>query len=303
MMFLILIFSFLLLIKSADVFTDNASALAKKLGIPSFIIGLTLVSISTSLPELTVSVTSALSGMNDMSIANITGSNLFNLLVGLGVSAILTKLTISKDIMKQVKISIASTLLLIISIAGLYFSRLEGLLFIFVLAIYIYSLIKSKKTDTEEVYEMKHSIPVTILLLILSVAGIIWGGDLLVSSASQVASLLGMSDNLIGLTVVAMGTSAPEFATSIIAVRKGDTELALGNIIGSNIFNILLILGISSIICPMTVSFVSFIDAIVLLISTGLFFIAVKDKGVLKRWYGLVMVLTYVSYIIYTIVR
>ena len=303
MIYLILIFSFFLLIKSADIFCENSSAIAKKFGIPSFIIGMTLVSISTSLPELTVSITSALNGLNDMSVANVTGSNLFNLLCGLGISAIITKLKVDKDTTKQIKISIISSLLLVVSVAGLYFSRLEGLVFLVVFGIYMYSLIKNPKSNSNQDFKMKHSLVITVLLITLSVIGIVVGGDLLVESASQVASQLGMSDNLIGLTVVAVGTSAPEFATSIMAIRKGDNGLALGNIIGSNIFNILFVLGVSSMISPMSIGFVSFIDAIVLLVGTALFFIVTKDKGELKRWHGIVMVLSYVIYIIYTIIR
>ena len=304
MAYFMVLIGFIMLIKGADYFVEGASSIAKRFHIPEMIIGLTIVAMGTSLPELSVSFISALNGQSDMSIANAIGSNIFNLLMILGVSAFIKTLPIKQSSIKDIFILIsATTLLLILSYFGLSLIWFDGLIMLCLFAYFIRKMIKESKDNNNEDATEPLSIIRTVIYIILGAIGIIYGGTLVVDGATAIAKIFGMSDNLIGLTVVALGTSLPEFVTSVMATKKGKLDIAIGNVIGSNIFNILFVLGISSVISPMSIGFVSFIDAIVLLIGTALFFIVTKDKGELKKWHGIVMVLSYVTYIIYTIIR
>ena len=304
MSFILLLIGFLLLIKGADYFVDSASAIARKFHIPSMIIGLTIVSIGTSLPELSVSLTSALIGKNDLAVANVVGSNIFNILMGLGVTSIISKLPIEKNTIENdiPFLNIIGSILLIMML-NLTLNRFEGILLIGLLIGFLFYIIKPVLNNKEESNEESKLSFKTILLGILGAVGIILGGDMVVDSASNIAKMFGMSQNLIGLTVVALGTSLPEFVTSVIAGIKGENEIAVGNIIGSNIFNILMILGISSIISPIVISFISVID-IMFMIAIGilLYVFVVKSKA-LKRYQGIVFIFLYIGYISYTIFR
>jgi cation:H+ antiporter len=238
-----------------------------------------------------------------MSIANAIGSNIFNVLMILGVSAFIKTLPIKESSVGNILVLISATLLLfVLAYFGHSLVWFDGLIMLCLFAYFIRNMIKESKDNNEE-----HSEPLpmikTIIFIVLGAAGIICGGNLVVNGATTIAQTFGMSDNLIGLTVVALGTSLPEFVTSVMATKKGKLDIAIGNVIGSNIFNILFVLGVSSVINPMSIGFVSFIDAIVLLVGTALFFIVTKDKGELKKWHGIVMVMSYVIYIIYTIIR
>ena len=276
----LLIFGFILLIKGADAFVNGASSVAKKIGVPSVVIGMTIVAIGTSLPEAIVSINSSLAGMNDMSIANVVGSNIFNILVGIGVSAFVSNLKISnyKDVFTLLGVS---TLLLLSVIDG-NLSFLNGIVLLLVFAYFIYNMIKGAKNNKEEVEEQSNKpLWLTIILGILGLGAVVWGGDLVVNSASAIAMQLGMSENLVGLTIVAVGTSLPEFVTSVIATKKGELDMAVGNILGSNIFNILLILGCASVINPMVVSTVALMDVLFMVISVVLFvLVTYKNKTV-----------------------
>lgn len=299
----LLLVGFVMLIKGADVFVESASSIAKKFGIPSIIVGLTIVAMGTSAPEFSVSVQSALAGMNDMSIANVVGSNIFNLLVVLGISSVVNKLRIDnyKDILVMFVVGL---LMLICSIDGML-SVLDGCVLLGSFVIYILSLIYKayKENQKEEIEEKKRPIYVTIVLGIIGLAAIIWGGNLVVDSASVIATQLGMSENLIGLTVVAVGTSLPELVTSVMATKKGEIDIAIGNVVGSNIFNMLLILGSASVINPMTVSYFAFIDLLFVIIAMVIFIIMTFKSKSLSKVKGLPLVLMYVVYIIFTIIR
>ena len=301
--YMLLLVGFVMLIKGADVFVDSSSSIAKKFGIPSIIIGLTIVAMGTSAPELSVSVQSALAGMNDMSIANVVGSNIFNLLVVLGCSAMINKLKISnyKDIIIMFLIGL---IMLVCSIDGVL-SVTDGLTLLVVFVFYILSLIVKafKENQKEEINEKKRPMIITICLGIIGLAAIVWGGDLVVNSASNIAQQLGMSENLIGLTIVAVGTSLPELVTSLIATKKGELDIAIGNVVGSNIFNMLLILGAASVINPMTVSTFALIDLIFVIIAMIVFIILTFKSKTLNKAKGLPMVLMYIAYIIFTILR
>ena len=301
--YILLLVGFVMLIKGADVFVDNSSSLAKKFHIPSIIVGLTIVAMGTSAPELSVSVTSALAGMNDMSIANVVGSNIFNLLVVLGASTLVNKLKITNY--TNIFILFAITILfLIISVDGML-SVIDGMILLAVFASYILCLIiKSMKNNTEVEEQTKQKPIIMIIFLIaLGLIAIVWGGNLVVDSASIIAQQLGMSENLIGLTVVSIGTSLPELVTSLVATKKGELEIAIGNVIGSNIFNMLLIIGLSSVINPMVVSSFALMDILFVSMAT-LFFIKITFKSkTLNKIKGIPMIMIYAAYIIFTIIR
>jgi cation:H+ antiporter len=301
--YILLFVGFIMLIKGADVFVDSSSNIAKKFGIPSIVIGLTIVAMGTSAPEFSVSVQSALAGMNDMSIANVVGSNIFNLLVVLGCSAVINKLKIDnyKDI---IIMFIVGLLMLLCSIDGAL-GVCDGIFLLTIFVLYILSLLfkafKEKQKDTKE--EKQKPISITICLCAIGLTGIIWGGNLVVNSASVIAQQLGMSENLVGLTVVAIGTSLPELVTSLVATKKGELDIAIGNVVGSNIFNMLLILGAASVINPMTVSFFALTDLVFVITAMLTFIILTFKEKTLNKYQGIFLVLMYVVYIIYTIIR
>ena len=299
----ILIFGFVLLIKGADFFVNSSSSIAKKLGVPSIIVGLTISAIGTSSPEAMVSISSSLKGMNDMCIANIVGSNIFNLLVVLGASSIMGKLKINnyKDIWLLLGVCVG---LLLMATNGTL-SVLEGIILLVVFITYILSMVKQVKDNKEEKIEdeKKKNLLSTIALGILGLAMIIWGGNLVVDSASAIALQLGVSEIVIGLTVASIGTSLPEFVTSIVAIKKGKTEIGIGNAIGSNIFNVLLILGTVSTIKPLVISTVAICDVMFMVFTVALFiFLTVKEKELNKKS-GILLIMMYIAYLIITIIR
>lgn len=299
----ILIFGFVLLIKGADFFVNSSSSIAKKLGVPSIIVGLTISAIGTSSPEAMVSISSSLKGMNDMCIANIVGSNIFNLLVVLGASSIMGKLKINnyKDIWLLLGVCVG---LLLMATNGTL-SVLEGIILLVVFITYILSMVKQVKDNKEEKIEdeKKKNLLSTIALGILGLAMIIWGGNLVVDSASAIALQLGVSEIVIGLTVASIGTSLPEFVTSIVAIKKGKTEIGIGNAIGSNIFNVLLILGTVSTIKPLVISTVAICDVMFMVFTVALFiFLTVKEKELNKKS-GILLIMMYIVYLTITIIR
>ena len=298
-----LIIGFILLIKGADLFVDSASGIAKRFGIPSLIIGMTIVAMGTSAPELSVSVTSAMKGLNDMSIANVVGSNIFNTLMILGVSSFFNKLKINsyKDVIAMMMSSVMLSVCCINNKLGV----MNGIALLIMFATFMLSQIKDVKNDkTQEVEDEVHHRPMslTVALGIIGMCAIIGGGNLVVNSASAIALTFGMSENLVGLTIVALGTSLPEFITSVIATRKGEIDIAVGNVVGSNIFNILMVLGIAGVINPMTVSFVAICDIAVLVIVSALVLFITKKKEI-NKYNGLMLIAIYVCYLCYTIIR
>ena len=298
----ILLIGFAMLIKGSDIFVEASSNIAKKFNIPSIIIGMTIVAMGTSAPELSVSINSALAGLNDMSIANVVGSNIFNLLIALGICSFLGKLKI--DNYKDIWLLLVICIELFVLTIDKTLSVVNGAILLITFTSYIISMIKKAKDNTEEENNNKQkNILITIVLGILGLIAIVWGGDLVVDSASAIAIKLGMSENLVGLTIVAVGTSLPEFVTSVMATKKGELSIAIGNIIGSNIFNILLILGVASVINPMSVSMLALCDIIFMICSVVLFILStVKNKAV-NRKSGFILVLVYIAYLIMTIIR
>ena len=306
MQFLLLLVGFTLLIKGADLFVEGSSSVAKKFHIPSMIIGLTIVAMGTSAPEAAVSISSSLIGQNDMSVANVVGSNIFNILIVLGMSTLINKLPVNKGtIKKDTPILIFVTGLLLLFAINLHISLLEGLIFLGVFTWFIYSMVKESMNNKQEESEDVKELPMlkTLMYIILGLVGIVFGGNLTVEAATKIAIQFGITENLIGLTIVAVGTSLPEFVTSILATKKGETDIAIGNVIGSNIFNILFVLGIASVISPMTISFMSVIDIIASIIVTILLFINMKKHNCLLNKHGMLYIIIYVGYILYTIIR
>ncbi len=295
---------FFLLVKGADAFVDGASGMAKKLGVSPLVIGLTIVAFGTSLPELAVSVTAALSGSNEIAVGNVTGSNIFNLLVVAGSSAVIAPLAIDRFLIKRdwPASIVAAALLCVFLLLGNNVSRMEAAVLLVIFAVMLFLQLRNAKSS-EEARQTDNRKPILLaVLLVLGVAGIILGGEFAVKGASGLARTIGWSESLIGLTIVAVGTSLPELVTSIVAARRGENEIAMGNVIGSNLFNILCILGISAFVSPITVAPTAFIDAAFLLVISVVFWLVAHFAKIGKAA-GTVMLLTYVGYMVYIINR
>jgi cation:H+ antiporter len=303
--YILLIIGFVLLIKGADFFVDGASSIAGKLKVPSLIIGLTVVSIGTSMPEAAVSISASLGGTNAISLGNVIGSNIFNLLMVVGVSSAILPIVTDRDMLKRdMPINIGVTVLLGILLFDGNLSRLEALLLLLLLVAYMFLLIRSALKNRVEAEETKVlSWAKSIVFIVLGVAAIIGGGQLVVNSAKTIALALGMSETLVGLTVVAIGTSLPELVTSVVAARKGDSGIAMGNVIGSNLFNILFILGMAGVIKPLTADAAFFIDTGILLGISALMLLFAFTKRKISRVEGITCVLIYVAYTAYIIMR
>ena len=312
MSFLILIIGFFLLIKGADIFVEGAASIARRFNVPAMVIGLTIVAMGTSAPEAAVSITSSLAGQNDMSVANVVGSNFFNILMVLGVSSIIATLPVQQSTIKKDApfLLLVSGLLLLFGL-DLKIGRIEGLILLAVFAYFLIDTVRTAKKGSSEESATTMDVEInendsmikTILLSILGIVGIVIGGDMVVNSATDIATSFGMSANLVGLTIVAVGTSLPEFVTSIVAIKKGETEIAIGNVIGSNIFNILLVLGLSTAISPITISVLALTDIIFMVAITVLLFLFMKKNSSLVKSQGIILVAIYIAYMAYTIMR
>lgn len=325
--FLYLVVGFVFLIKGADMFVDGSSNIAKLLKVPSIIIGLTVVALGTSLPEGSVSISSAIAGQNALAISNVVGSNVFNTLVVLGASALIKPVKVQIDsVKKEIPFSILCTIALLCSLilgAGTAIAaeggeemttytlgRIGGAVLLAFFAFYMYwqisSALKARKAGEieEEEDDGKKISPVkSVIFIIIGVAAIILGGNLVVNGASTVAEKLGMSQTLIGMTIVAVGTSLPELVTSMVAAKKGESDLALGNAIGSNIFNIVFILGSSALISPMTVDILAVIDTIAVIAISALVLAFSTTGKKISRTEGGIMVASYIAYLVYMCVR
>lgn len=303
--YVLLLIGFAMLVKGADFFVEGASSIAKRLGIPSLIVGLTLVAMGTSAPEASVSILAALGGNSDIALGNIVGSNIFNFLVVIGCSAIICPVVSHQDILKRdMWWNLGITVALFVLILDGIISRIDGVLLLLGMVAYLVIIVRSamRGAENEEKAE-ETSIPKSILSVAIGLTGVIWGGNIVVENASTIAASLGLSETLIGLTIVAVGTSFPELVTSIAAARKGEAGIALGNAVGSNIFNILFILGSSSLVTPITVGAELLIDT-ALLIGVGvLVFVFAYTKGKTSRLEGALGVLLYVAYTAYIILR
>ena len=316
--FILLIVGFVLLVKGADFFVDGSSSIAKFLKIPSIVIGLTIVAFGTSAPEAAVSIIAGINGSNDIAVGNVIGSNVFNILVVLGVSAAIKSVSIDSQIIKKdYPFMILATLALALFSFFSFFgngtvhsiSRIEAFILLALMAVFLYSVISSAlRTRKENASALeddkpKYGIGKSILFTLGGLAGIIIGGQLVVDSASDIARDFGMSENLVGLTIVAVGTSLPELVTSIVAARKGESDIAIGNVVGSNVFNILFVLAASAAITPMNIGAQSLVDLIVLIAITLLTYVFCVTQKKVTRPEGVTLVLIYVGYMTYAIIR
>jgi len=304
---ILLLVGFVLLIKGADYFVEGASDLATMLKIPSMIIGLTIVAFGTSAPEAAVSVTSALTNSNAIAISNIIGSNIFNLLAVIGITSVIYKIDIDKVTLKEdfPILLVSSILLLIFIVTGNLISRIEGIILLVILIAYVgWLILRAKKTDTNMSVGTTHlSMPIIAIYIICGLIAIVVGGDLVVESSKSIALGLGMSETLVGLTIVSIGTSLPELITSVTAAYNRKTDIALGNAIGSCIFNILFILGLTNTITPIATTGIMLIDCIIMIIVMIITYILAYDKNDFNRKDGLILVGLFIVYMIYIIIR
>ena len=296
----LLALGFSMLVKGADWFVDGTSGMARKLGIPQLVVGLTIVAMGTSAPEAAVSITAALKNNAGIAIGNVIGSNILNILIILGVTAVITTVAIQKSTLYvEIPYMLVVTIVLILmGLDGKVF-RIEGILlwgmFLIYLA-YLYYLAKKGKEEKEKVEE---SIWKLIVSAILGGAIVVWGSDITVDAATKIAQILGMSERFIGLTIVALGTSLPELVTSVTAARKGNADIAIGNIVGSNIFNILFVIGTAALIIPVPFTTGFLMDGVVAIMAGVLLWIAVFWKMELRRSWGIVMLAAYAAYFVY----
>lgn len=306
MSYLLLVIGFILLIKGADFFVDGATFIANKFKIPPIVIGMTIVAIGTSLPEITISVLASFKGSNGMAIGNILGSNILNICLVLGLVACFSAVPVKKQTIKIdiPFLIILEVILLVLGLIGGSLSRLDGIILCVLFIGFTLYIIKSSKGQPAEEIEAKDlKVWQVILYLVGGCVAIKFGGDFIVDSATTIAKQFGMSDNLIGLTIVALGTSLPELVTSVVAARKGQVDLALGNVIGSDIFNILIALMLSAIVNPLTYTFENIVDNIVaILIAIFTFIFAYTDKQI-KKLEGASLLLIYVVYAVYIFLR
>ncbi|MCI8886934.1 MAG: calcium/sodium antiporter [Hungatella sp.] len=306
-----LVTGFLLLIKGADFFVEGSSSLAKLLRVPSIIIGLTIVAFGTSAPELAVSLSASLAGNNDMAIGNVIGSNVFNLLVVIGACSLAAPVVVDKKVLYGDYLFGIFTAVTMVALFlwDLTLSRLDGCVLLGIFGYFLFQMIKNTLASravggTREADDLKAGNPFKNLLFIGGgLAAIVWGGDLVVDNASVIAASFGLSQTLIGLTVVALGTSLPELVTSVVASKKGENALALGNVIGSNLFNILLVLAASAAISPMKVGVLSVFDGMFLILSSCLVWYLARTRMAITRKEGIFMLGLYAVYTGYIIMR
>lgn len=320
---LILVIGFVLLIKGADFFVEGSSSVAKKFHVPAMLIGMTIVAMGTSLPECAVSVTASLANNNSLAVSNVIGSNIFNLMVVCGACALFSPLTIRQDTLKkEFPLSIiCAALMLVLGYIGMTLGHIDGIIFLVLFVGYLLWMIQSAKKaraavlsdpaqsgqieQTEFVEENIAILPTwkSLVFIIGGMIAIKFGGDFVVNGASSIASSMGLSQTLIGLTIVAMGTSLPELVTSLVAAKKGEVDMALGNVIGSDIFNILFVLGIATVISPISFLMENVIDIILLIIMSVIVLAFAWTKQQINRKEGILMLLMYAAYMVYICVR
>jgi len=309
-----LIIGLVLLVKGADYFVEGSSSIAKRFNIPSMVIGLTLVAFGTSSPELAVSVSGSLNQANGIVFGNVVGSNIVNVLFILGISAFITPISIkSKTIFKEMPFAILTTIALMLMVMdGLIngdpisvISRSEGWILLLFFAIYLYSMVEisimGKEDSEEEILVLP--IPKSIIFTIGGLVAIVFGADLVVNGASEIAALFGLSETLIGLTIVAIGTSLPELITSVVAAKKGENDIAVGNIVGSCIFNVLFVMGVSGVIYPVDIAIEYYADLWILLAAMLVVVPMMYTSKRISRWEGVLMMLGYVAYTVFIITR
>jgi len=290
-----------MLVKGADWFVDGTSGLARKMGIPQLVVGLTIVAMGTSAPEAAVSVSAALKNNAGIAIGNVVGSNILNILIILGVTAVITSVAIQKSTLK-VEIPYMLIITLVLVIMGALDGKIsffEGIILWILFIGYLIYLFLMAKNGKEESEEVNKSVWKLILYTIIGIVIVVWGSNITVDSATKIAEMIGMSERFIGLTIVAFGTSLPELVTSVTAARKGNADIAIGNIVGSNIFNVLFIIGTTALITPVPYASGFIIDGIIAIAAGALLWVSVFRKLELRRPWGIVMLVAYAAYFVY----
>lgn len=305
---LLLAAGFVLLVKGADWFVEGAASIADKFGIPQIVIGLTIVAMGTSAPEAAVSISAALKGSAEITIGNVLGSNILNILIILGLTSVIRTIAVQRTtIHYELPMVIGITVLL--AVLGLHdhvVSRLEGVLLMGCMVVYMLYLLRLAKrgvVENEELdaYAEKAPMVKLIFLVVIGMAAIVWGSDIAVNAATAIARIFGLSERIIGLTIVALGTSLPELVTSVTAAMKGNSDIAVGNIVGSNLFNIMFVVGITALITPVVYSASFLVDSVVAVASAVLLLLCVLPQARLGRKSGLLMLLCYGAYFVYLI--
>ena len=317
MTYVLLVVGFALLIKGADYFVEGASKLAQLLKVPPLLVGLTIVAFGTSSPEATVSIIAALEGSSEVSLGNVIGSNIVNITLVVGITAMINPLSVeTATIRKEIPFTLLASVALWVLISDIalqnsgfnLITRSDGIIFLLFLAIFMYYIFEVARNNREQgAGDVPQAAGATwgknIFLTLVGLAGIIFGGDLVVDNATGIALSIGMSETLVGLTIIAIGTSLPELITSITAALKKQSEIALGNIVGSNILNILFVLGVSATISPLVVIDKIFVDVIVMIILTVLLLIFSRTRYKISKIEGTILVSVYITYLVYVILR
>lgn len=323
MVYLFLLLGFLFLVKGADYFVDGSSSIATSLKIPSLVIGLTIVAFGTSAPEAAVSITASIQCQNEIALGNIIGSNIFNLLCVAGMSAFIKPLSVKKSILiKEFPFLVLSSILLLVLSDDLIFQQTQnsilstgdGLVFLMFFCIFMYYLLEVSLNSKNEalnsnnnydtnIYKSTMPLSKSVVFSVVGILGIVIGGKLVVDCSSIIALNFGVSEKIIGITIVSIGTSLPEFVTSVVAASKGESDIALGNVIGSNIFNILFILGISSVINPISIDNNLFLDIFIMIIVTIITYIFSIRKKDINKFEGIILIIAYIAYMILVIFK
>lgn len=302
---LLLIVGFVLLVKGADAFVDGAAGIAARFGIPQLIIGLTIVAMGTSAPEAAVSITSALQGSAGITIGNVVGSNIMNVLVILGLTAVITNVKIQNSTLRYELpyVIVVSVVLLGLGLTGNSITFMEGVILWALFLVYLGYLffMQKKGGETVEEEEEESSVLKLVLSLVIGAVVVVWGSDIAVGAATEIARIVGLSERIIGLTIIAFGTSLPELVTSVTAARKGQADIAIGNIVGSNLFNILFVVGTTALITPVVFESKFLVDSLVAIGAAVLLWLCTVRHKELRRWGGALMLLAYAAYFVYLI--
>lgn len=297
----LLVLGFAMLVKGADYFVDGAAGIATKFGIPQLVVGLTIVAMGTSAPEAAVSITGALSGAADIAVGNVVGSNILNILIILGITGVITTVAVQKStLFIEIPFMLAITVVLIVlGLTGNELTLVEGIIFWVLFIIYLGYLYVLAKKGTEEEKEEHRSVWKLLLFIIAGGVVVVLGANVSVNAATAIAEAIGISERFIGLTIVALGTSLPELVASVTAARKGNADIAIGNIVGSNIFNILFVLGTSALITPIPYQATFLVDGIIAVAAGVLLWVATIKNKALGRIGGIIMLLCYAAYFVY----
>lgn len=304
---LLLVIGIIVVIKGADWLTSGAVGMAERIGVPQIIIGLTIVAMGTSMPEFFVSLMSAINGTPDLAVGNIVGSNIFNALLIVGCAAMVAPIAIQRTtVKKDIPVAVFASLLLMGMTLDGQISRIDAAILFVIFLAYLWITLRGAKTE-EGAGQEEEKKPMPVLkagiLVIIGLACLIFGSDVFVDNATAIAHAMGISDAVIGLTIVAGGTSLPELATSVVAAKKGNSGIAIGNVLGSNVFNILMILGVTGLITPMTISGITVVDLSMMVISMILLWLFSFTKYRIERWEGVLLAAIFIGYISWLVVN